>query len=133
MPEGTARSVSATNGNGIGRVSFSELVRAHYELDTTADGASVDALDRRFRALLQSFQASSGQIVDAYWCRKEASAVALTRRESHLLGFIERTATGSGRSRGRGFRGGGANRVEADRGVAGVVPSRSTTSSRAAM
>jgi hypothetical protein len=79
--------------NGRGRVSFSELVRAHHEWD--ANGLSADDAERRFRTLLESFEASSGEIVEAYWCRKEASAVALTRREgerrSRLLRLRKRT------------------------------------------
>ena len=31
--------------------------------------------------MLDDFQHQSGQVIDAYWCHKEASAVALTRRE----------------------------------------------------
>lgn len=38
-------------------------------------------MHRRFRQLLRDFEASSGEIVNAYWCREQASAVALTRRE----------------------------------------------------
>ncbi len=70
----------AAVSNGNDRASFSELVRAHYALDVDS-AENREAAERRFRALLASFESGAGEIVDAYWCRKEASAVALTRRE----------------------------------------------------
>lgn len=63
-----------------GHISFSELVRAHWAADVGA-APDPDEADRRFRALLATFEEAEGEIVDAYWCRREASAVALTRRE----------------------------------------------------
>jgi hypothetical protein len=88
MPEETAHGTS-TNGRN-GHVSFSELARAHYEWDTSSDPSAVEAVRARFRALLEDFQEATGEIVDAYWCRKEASAVALTRRERHQQGRLRR-------------------------------------------
>ncbi len=71
-------------------MSFSELVRAHWELDV-GEAADPDEAERRFRELLATFQDTTGEIVDAYWCRKEASAVALTRREHWARrGFLRR-------------------------------------------
>ncbi len=72
--------VHAAVSNGNGHASFSELVRAHYALDVN-EAEDPEAAERRFRALLASFESGAGEIVDAYWCRKEASAVALTWRE----------------------------------------------------
>ena len=72
-----AESAHGKTDTGNGRVSFSELVRAHNGPD-----------EQRYRALLTAFEASTGEIVDAYWCRKEASAVALTRRESTRRGRL---------------------------------------------
>ena len=79
MPEAIARDeVPATNGNGRGHVSFSELVLAHHQC---ADPAAGEAVRQRFMQLRESFEAGTGEIVDAYWCREQPSGVALTRRE----------------------------------------------------
>jgi hypothetical protein len=84
MPEGIARdAVPAKNGNGSGRISFSELVRAHHQWDSCEE-PTAEEVRKRFAQLREQFEASTGEIVDAYWCREAPSAVALTRRE--LLG-----------------------------------------------
>lgn len=88
MPTETAHGSETADGDG--HVSFSELVRAHYALDANRDAAAAQADERRFRSLLGAFEADSGEIVDAYWCRKEASAVALTRRERERRGRLLR-------------------------------------------
>jgi hypothetical protein len=87
MPEETAHGTS-TNGRN-GHISFSELVRAHHAWDTSEPDAS-SALRRRFKDLLDEFQDGAGEIVNAYWCRKEASGVALTRRERDRRGVLRR-------------------------------------------
>jgi hypothetical protein len=89
MSEETAHGTSAKNGRN-GHISFSELVRAHFEWDASANGERADEVRERFRGLLEEFQHAAGQIVDAYWCRKEASAVALTRRERETRGRLRR-------------------------------------------
>jgi hypothetical protein len=89
MPEETAHG-SATADGGNGHVSFSDLVRAHYEWDSASDPERVRAVHERFRSLLGAFEEEKGQIVDAYWCRQEASGVALTRRESQRDGRLRR-------------------------------------------
>ena len=81
--------VYAAAENGSEHASFSDLVRAHYALDVTEAGDP--EAERRFRALLASFESGAGEIVDAYWCRKEASAVALTRRERMKRGLLLRS------------------------------------------
>ena len=79
MPEAIAHDgMLATNGNGDGHVSFAELVRAHHQC---ADSAPGEAVRQRFVQLRESFEAATGEIVDAYWCRDQPAAVALTRRE----------------------------------------------------
>ncbi len=78
---GAATNGAALNGNAAPRVSFSELVRAHHQWDSSTDPAATEAVHGRFRQLLCDFEAASGEIVNAYWCREQASAVALTRRE----------------------------------------------------
>ena len=62
-------------------MTFPELVRAHHLWESSADAATGEARLTRFKQLLDDFQHQSGQVIDAYWCHKEASAVALTRRE----------------------------------------------------
>lgn len=57
-------------------VSFSDVVRAHYAWDKQNGEHSRDAYDDT----IERFQRDEGEIVDAYWCRKDASAVALTRK-----------------------------------------------------
>lgn len=89
MSEETAHGTSATNGRN-GHISFSELVRAHHEWDTSPDRERAEHVRERFRELLDEFQHAAGQIVDAYWCRREASAVALTRREREKRGRLRR-------------------------------------------
>jgi len=76
MSREAAHGPSTTNGttNGNGRVSFSELVRAHHEFDAAADAEAAATVERRFRGLLEAFEASTGEIVDAYWCREAPSA-----------------------------------------------------------
>jgi hypothetical protein len=90
MPEETAHG-SPQNGNGHATISFSEVARAHYDWDR---GAETDA--GRFRDTLEAFEADSGRIVDAYWCRKDASAVALTVREHPRRGAVRRLLSGDG-------------------------------------
>ena len=90
MPEETAHG-SPQNGNGHATTSFSEVARAHYDWDR---GAEPEA--SRFRDTLEAFEAESGRIVDAYWCRKDASAVALTVREHPHRGAVRRLFSGDG-------------------------------------
>jgi hypothetical protein len=83
MPTATASgSIGETTGNG--HVSFSELVRAHHEWDASGAHTADAVVERRYRELLATFEAGAGEIVDAYWCRRVASAVALTRRERQI-------------------------------------------------
>ncbi|MBA2332990.1 MAG: hypothetical protein H0V94_09400 [Actinobacteria bacterium] len=80
MPERIAHDQRpAVNGNGSARVSFSELVRAHHQWD--ASDEHDEEVRGRFAKLRADFEASTGEIVDAYWCREAPSGVALTRRE----------------------------------------------------
>ena len=90
MPEATAISSPTRNGNGTTEVTFPELVRAHHLWETSTDAATGEARLARFKQLLDDFQSASGQVIDAYWCHKEASAVALTRRETTKRGRFGR-------------------------------------------
>lgn len=92
MPEETAHGSPQTrNGNGHATASFSELARAHYDWDR-----GDEEKDGRFHETLEAFEAESGRIVDAYWCRKNASAVALTVREQPGRGALRRLISGDG-------------------------------------
>jgi hypothetical protein len=91
MPEETAPGTLTDNGHD--HVSFSDLVRAHFEWDQansnerrSGDDRRSGAERRRFHEVLDHFESEAGKIVDAYWCRTEASGVALTRRERERPG-----------------------------------------------
>src|SRR5437870_1194865 len=71
------------------RVTFSDVVRAHYAWDTqdnangersTAVASNASPARGTFDDTLTQFERDAGQIVEAYWCRKAASAVALTKK-----------------------------------------------------
>jgi hypothetical protein len=72
--------------------SFPDLVWAHYAWERSRESQTPDArkLDayRRTRA---AFEAKHGEIVEAYWCQEEASAVAVTVKPRpkllRMLGF----------------------------------------------
>lgn len=98
MPGEIASVPSASNGSEATRVSFSELVRAHHQWDLSTDPGATESVQRRFRQLLRDFEASAGEIINAYWCREQASAVALTRREVVRKGRV------NGRSRKLEYR-----------------------------
>jgi hypothetical protein len=84
VSESAALGTAETNGHGgdVGtRVSFSDVARAHYEWDARTDGAGERAR-REFERKLELFEAGSrSELVEAYWCRKRASAVALAQIE----------------------------------------------------
>ena len=69
--------------------SFAELVWAHFlwrhqlqRLGEGADGRDLEVpLEQAYRRKLEAFEARNGRLVDAYWCRSEASAVAITCRD----------------------------------------------------
>jgi hypothetical protein len=82
MSESAAQGTLPPDGqtrDGAPRVSFSDVARAHYEWDARTHGE--DELARReFECKLELFEAGSRtELVDAYWCRKRASAVALAQ------------------------------------------------------
>lgn len=64
-------------------VSFPELVRAHFrwarQLHRDNGGVS-EKTEGEFRRKLVDFEHHEGRILEAYWCRSEASAVALTAK-----------------------------------------------------
>jgi hypothetical protein len=92
-------------GGASGAILFPELVRAHYEWqhqtghgprahgggnvpDHDASLARRDdggrngrELEQAYRLKVKEFQVAEGEILDAYWCWNEASAVALTAKQ----------------------------------------------------
>ena len=77
----SSNGAASTRQLGEQPVSFSELVRSHYrwasELHEGSGTIAVD-VDAEYRRSLTEFQRHEGEILDAYWCRRDASAVALT-------------------------------------------------------
>lgn len=59
-------------------VSFSDVVRAHYAWDQQPGDGARETYDDK----VTEFERDAGEIIDAYWCRKNASAVALTRKRA---------------------------------------------------
>jgi uncharacterized membrane protein len=72
----------------LGPPSFAELVWAHYlwrrqlqELEARQARRELHVpLETAYRRRLDAFERHNGRIVDAYWCRSEASAVAITSK-----------------------------------------------------
>jgi hypothetical protein len=63
------------------RVSFPELVLAHFEWRQAAEaGAVTEKLEERYLTKLRRFEDEHGQIVNSYWCLDVPSAVALTEK-----------------------------------------------------
>jgi hypothetical protein len=76
-------------------VSFPELVWSHflYQRELHEQGHLHGPAETEFRSQLERFVAEQGQIVNAYWCTTEASAVALTEKKGErVLGFLWRRA-----------------------------------------
>jgi hypothetical protein len=62
-------------------VSFPELVWAHFERQKEVKtGVLNGPWEEEYRRRLARFKAEHGQVREAYWCRYEASGVALTER-----------------------------------------------------
>ena len=73
-------------GGQSGAVSFAELVRIHFEWERASRRQTPgEELEQRFRAKLEEFQASEGLLLQAYWSRRRASAVALTLKAHRPL------------------------------------------------
>ena len=62
--------------------SFPELVWAHFrwQNELHASDALHVASESDYRRYLSAFESQHGEIVNAYWCQYEASAVAITRK-----------------------------------------------------
>lgn len=74
-------------------VSFAELVWAHHRRQQEAeDGALRGPWEVEYRRRLRIFKREYGDILDTYWCRYEASGVAITVKEGprRLKNFFRR-------------------------------------------
>jgi hypothetical protein len=69
----------------VGSPFFADLVRAHYAWERAVakkdGGRDVERLGAEYATTLRRFCDEEGELVEAYWCVREASAVALTVRE----------------------------------------------------
>jgi hypothetical protein len=71
--------------------SFAEVVWAHSERQHEIEQGIVDGpWEKQYRRRLKRFKDEHGDIVDSYWCRYEASGVALTmkREPRSMLNFL---------------------------------------------
>jgi hypothetical protein len=74
-------------------VSFAELVWAHHERQKElAGGEREGEWEREYRDRLRRFKREQGEIFEAYWCRFEASGVAITEKQlpRRLTNFFRR-------------------------------------------
>ncbi len=68
------------NGSSSEHVSFSDVARAHFHWDVATEGDEREQARGEFQAKLALFEQQTGvEIVDAYWCQRQASAVALAQ------------------------------------------------------
>jgi hypothetical protein len=71
------------------RVSFSDVARAHYDWDAPAIRGAAEKARTEFENALRRFEGTvdarkdvQARVVDSYWCRKQASGVALVEVSS---------------------------------------------------
>lgn len=70
----------------VGAVSFSDLVRAHYQRERVRRGGDVEArkaAEREYCDRLEAFQRREGRLDAVYWSTRGASAVAMTVGAPH--------------------------------------------------
>lgn len=69
----------------VGPVSFPELVWAHFLWQREVHEHEIlhGEAEQDFQRLLRSFERANGQIQHAYWCTREASAVAITAQRPY--------------------------------------------------
>jgi hypothetical protein len=73
-----------------GNVYFADLVQAHFEWrQAVEDRLPAEELKAAYATALVQFQAKYGEIVDAYWCVHERSAVALTEKRQRKLLWLK--------------------------------------------
>jgi hypothetical protein len=73
-------------------ISFAEVVWAHFERQKEIEaGVGNGHWEREYRRRVKLFKLENGEITDSYWCRYEASGVALTeKRVPRRLGNLFR-------------------------------------------
>jgi hypothetical protein len=72
-------------------ISFAEVVWAHFERQQEIEQGIVDGpWEKQYRRRVKRFKDEHGDIVDSYWCRYEASGVALTtkRQPRRIWNFL---------------------------------------------
>jgi hypothetical protein len=91
---GAAAVTTRPTSRHTGPVSFPELVWAHFlwQREVHEDGLLHGEAERDFQRLLAKFQRTHGEVQNAYWCTREASAIAITAKRpygrlGHLLRF----------------------------------------------
>jgi hypothetical protein len=80
MSESAGQGSNGQRNGGGTQVSFSDVARAHHDWDAATDGANERARVEFERKLELFEHESQSKLVEAYWCRKRASAVALAER-----------------------------------------------------
>lgn len=77
--------VAHRTGATYAGASFPELVWAHFlwQREIHERGVLHGEAEREFREVLRAFERAHGQILNAYWCSREASAVALTAQRPY--------------------------------------------------
>jgi hypothetical protein len=62
-------------------ISFAEVVWAHFERQKEIEASVANGpWEREYRRRVRLFKIENGEITDSYWCRYEASGVALTEK-----------------------------------------------------
>jgi hypothetical protein len=90
-----ARSLARDRVAASERVSFPELVWAHYMYQRELHDQKLmhGPAESEFRSQMERFVAEEGPILNAYWCTNEASGVAITEKQGErVLGFLWRKA-----------------------------------------
>ena len=77
MSESAGQGSNGTAKPRYAQVSFSDVARAHHDWDAATDGADEHARVEFERKLELFEQESQSKLVETYWCRQRASAVAL--------------------------------------------------------
>jgi hypothetical protein len=76
-----AATASASQSGTDESVSFAELVWAHHKRQKEIEQDVQDGpWEKRYRRRLRIFKETEGEIVEAWWCRYEASGTALTEK-----------------------------------------------------
>ena len=78
----------------VGGPFFADLVRAHYAWERMLNGpqlsdrGQLEQLEQSYQEKLTAFRVAEGEIVEAYWCMRKASAVALTEKQQTRIEWL---------------------------------------------